>query len=114
MAYKFIIAVKKDQVHEKHPIGRLKLGMVSYHRDLRSDDEYVYGGGEFNINNKNKTVEFYEESADFGLPRFDNIDWKYIEWEEEFKDYKITYTFPAYYPVEERVIDVKPLINFCL
>ena len=115
MAYKFVLTAKKDQKLYDNPIGMIKLGMVIYHKELVDfNTERCCGGGSYRIDNKKKIIELYDESGDFGLPQFDTIDWKYIEADEDFKDYKITYRFPYMYPVEKREIDVKPLMKFCL
>lgn len=116
MAYKFVLTAKKDQKLYNSPIGRIKLGMVSFHKELVDfNTERCCGGGSYRIDNKNKIIELYDESVDFGLPQFNAIDWKYIEADEDFQDYKITYRFPYTHSTESnKIIDVKPLMKFCL
>ena len=68
----------------------IRIGYPIYHRDLlnKSDEKNnidCYGGGKWDIDFENKTINLYGESDDFGKPNkkdieiaiknLDNIDW---------------------------------------
>lgn len=117
MAHKFIIAVRKDERSAKHPVGKLIFGNVEFHSDLVPSKDYTaYGGGMYDIDEEKKEVYLTKHSVDYGHPCFDNVDWKEIQVEEEFKDFKFLYTsdFPSYWGIENTTTDVTHLLKFCL
>ena len=118
MAQKFVLLMPVSDSRIDNPRGKLVLGYVGFHRELRQDGYYTCGGGSWIIDEEKKTIELYDYSSDFGEAQFADRDWKYIEFEKQFTDYKITYQYPHYClrgsEHAGELIDVKPLLKYCL
>lgn len=104
MANKFII-VTKD-----HYIGELRFGMVDLHRDLKGRNESVYGGGTFEIDENKKILKLSGRSDDFGLPIFDG--WDKLKISDDWKDFKINYTYPYGCKHDGEVIDLTNKLEY--
>jgi hypothetical protein len=112
MAFKFIIVCSRESWDMHHPKAEIRLGNVIYHKSLRGTGNYVFGGGDFRINDKTKTIWLSGNSGDYGYPELDGELW---EWEKfwidsDWKDYKFIYKDPFYNMGKE--IDLTPLIEF--
>lgn len=104
MANKFIIATKD------HYIGYLRFGMVALHRDLKGGNESVYGGGTFEIDEKNKVLKLSGRSDDFGLPIFDG--WDELRISDDWKGFKIIYSYPYGYNHDGEVLDLTKKLKY--
>lgn len=109
MAYKFIIAVKKDDykrnISKESPLkGELRFGYVAYHKDLLKTDEYCLGGGAYEVDDENKKLILNEKSMDFDEPRFDRVE--SVTCPKCFEGYEITYTAP--YTLLDKMQGVEP------
>ena len=95
---KFII-VKNDKLI-------IRIGYVLYHRDLlnkREHDNFVYGGGKWTIDPKEKKITFWGSSDDYGKYNVNDVkaalknmtahDWFMFEWvasrsyEDEYSEF---------------------------
>ena len=52
MAFKFIIVAPRESFSHFEPEGRLRFGNVYYHKDLLGTGNYVFGGGDFTIDDE--------------------------------------------------------------
>lgn len=106
MAPKFIIATTD------HYIGYFKFGLVDLHYELKDENEAVYGGGKYEIDNKKKILKLTDKSFDFGLPVFNG--WEILKISADFKGYKITYTYPydPYSEHSEETIDLTQILTY--
>ena len=60
--------------------GELKFGKVYHHRNLLHwDEECLYGGGLWRIDEGRDIVVLYGRSFEFGTPSFEGL--KYINWD---------------------------------
>ena len=79
MAFKFIIVAPIESFSYEEPEGRLRFGNVCYHKDLLGTGNYVFGGGDFMIDDETMTVKLSGNSGDFGYlqPRTRRFRWRY-------------------------------------
>lgn len=110
MALKFIIVAPKESFDYFNPQGRIRFGNVIYHKDLRGDEDYVFGGGDFRIDEKTKTVYLSGNSGDFGYPQLDSWEWTKFYVDPDLEGYRIVYKDPSYTIEDE--IDLSPLIEY--
>jgi len=115
MAFKFIIVAPRESFSYEEPKGRLRFGNVCYHKDLLGTGNYVFGGGDFTIDDKTKTVKLSGNSGDFGYPELNGEmwDWKKFYVDEEWLQdggYKFIYQDPYYN--NGKAIDLTPLIEY--
>ena len=68
--------------------GRLRMGMVCNHRDLRVGFEKIWGGGWWARDDDKKTITLHGSSCDFGPADFSHL--KQID--SELKDYTFIFT----------------------
>ena len=54
--------------------GYFRLGMVSLHKHLLREGDVCRGGGYYEINYAENTLELTGESGDYGRPRWESID----------------------------------------
>ena len=59
--------------------GRLRLGMVSLHRDLLMPGEQCYGGGWYEFDAMGTRLLLCRQSYDYGPPRWHLFDDIYVE-----------------------------------
>lgn len=109
MANKFILICPQEKWDCENPECRIRFGNVVYHKDLLTPGNYVFGGGSFKFDEKNKMIKLFDNSGDFGYP-----DW---EWEfqkiyvdEDAEGYRIIYQDSSYNGGKE--IDITPLLIF--
>ena len=120
MAQKFVLLMshKYGYPFKEHPVGRLVLGNVGFHRDLAQEGYYTCGGGRWNIDDEKKTITLDDYSSDFGEAQFADRDWEYIEFDSDFEGYKVTYAYPAFCLRASdhagETVDVTPMLKFCL
>ena len=118
MAHKFVLLMPYKYSRDEHPVGRLVLGNVGFHRELSQDGYYTCGGGYWDIDDEKKTIILDDYSSDFGEAQFADRDWEYIECDEDFAGYKVTYQYPNYCMRGSdhagELVDVTPMLKFCL
>lgn len=115
MAFKFLIVSSAEKFDHHAPEARIRFGNVDYHKKLRGEGNYVFGGGDFRIDDKNMTVWLSGNSGDFGYPELNGEmwDWKKFYVDEEWLQdgrYKFIYQDPYYNMGKE--IDLTPLIEY--
>ena len=118
MAQKFVLLMPVKDYRTEHPRGRLVLGLVGFHRELSRDGYYTCGGGAFLIDEEHKKIELYDYSSDYGEAKFADYDWEYIECDEDFEGYEVTYKYPEYCMKGSEhageLVNVTPLLKYCL
>lgn len=97
---KFILVIKHD---DNTRTGILRFGDVAWHKDLLCPKEYCLGGGSWTLDPENKTLELYDMSGDFGMPKFEYAD--QLAFPDEFKEYNIWYRYPFYMNKENKIIN---------
>lgn len=68
-------------------MGALRMGVVPNHRDLLDGCERAYGGGWYEIDRGNRTLNLYGSSGDFGEPQFNHL----CRIPSEFRGWTLTY-----------------------
>ena len=96
---KFVLVVDNNKFSRKDIMqgtadAILRIGNPDYHKDLVRDNEICLGGGEWEVEDNMMTLS--GQSSDFGVPEFDMV--KNILIDAKYKQYKITYFYPHYYP----------------
>ena len=104
MTSKFIIATTD------HYTGYFKFGLVDLHSKLKNKNESVYGGGTFEIDKKKKILKLSGKSEDFGLPIFNG--WDKLKISDDWRGFKITYTYPYGYNHDNEVIDLTNKLEY--
>lgn len=115
MAFKFLIVADSKNFNHFSPEARIRFGNVDYHKKLRGEGNYVFGGGDFMIDDKTRTVRLSGNSGDFGYPELNGEiwDWKKFYVDEEWSEdggYKFIYQDPYYN--KGKAIDLTPLVEF--
>ena len=112
MAFKFLIVADSKSFDHFSPKARIRFGNVDYHKKLRGEGNYVFGGGDFKIDDKTKTVWLSGNSGDFGCPELNGKmwDWEKFYIDEDWEGYKFIYKDPYYNDGKE--INLTPLIEF--
>lgn len=115
MALKFLIVIEKDEIFNDNPTGTLRFGDVRFHRDLLSEKDlgkvYTRGGGLYLINDDNDTFVLYDESFDFGAPKFEEYEWKELKCPNWLAKYKRVVYRPSRYS-KTNEIDITKLLKY--
>lgn len=115
MALKFLIVIEKDEIFNDNPTGTLRFGDVMFHRDLLSEKDlgkvYTRGGGSYLINDNSDTFVLYDESADFGVPKFEEYEWKEFKCPNWLANYKRVVYRPSRYS-KTNEIDITKLLKY--
>ena len=109
MAKKFVFVCQADEFDFYNPECRIRFGNVNYHKNLLTPGSWVFGGGDFEFDERNKIVKLSGNSGDFGYPQFER-DWTKYYVDEDLKGYRLVYQDPYYN--EGKEIDLTPLVEF--